>query len=154
MADLDSKECFYLETDPSVNCGFENVLSLFLTGASNFPKAECTVEDEFSRNTLLGTRPYLVAYVDKRFTTELVIRTMLPYVYVFPYEADKEKYPDNLGYGWMELNHSNFVDNLDHTIGNNGEEYVLGFAPLGMNSEHWSDSWLDKIAKAEDDDED
>lgn len=115
-----------------------DIINMFITGAEKFPVQECTVQSEDDPSIFDGTKPYLVVIFDRRFTDELTIKYMIPYICV-----DEDN--NSTGFGWTCMNRNDFCDNIYRSVhGSCYNEYVVGFLPVD-NAESISPDVLKRI---------
>lgn len=107
----------------------KNYLDVLKHMNTKFPIEECTLQDEDDCAVYESNEKYLCLIVDKRFDNELILKVMKPYIWVGKDSSDKQlkkDYKDFIGYGWIDVINSYFVDNFENPIKEYGD-YVIGF---------------------------
>ena len=109
---------------------------------TKFPLEECTIKDKNNLDIYESNEQYLCLIADKRFSNELVLKVMKPYIWVGKNSDDEQlrkDYKDFIGYGWMNIyNENDFVDNYENPI-KEYDDYVIGF--VKYNNENDESIW-------------
>lgn len=125
-----------------------NFIDILKNMQTKFPVEKCTEKDKKEKGIYNSNNKYLCLILDKRFTEDMTLKIMNPYIWIGD-ESKHKEFKGLTGWGWSNINKSNHIDNFENPVhGYIWDEFVVGFVPYDNGNE---DLKIWDLIKKEDD---
>lgn len=118
---------------------FRNFENFTYSSMDNFPKEECTIQNENETNVFDADAVYQVLYIDIRFPREKMITYAKPYICI-----DDET--GEVKFGWTSTHTSEIFGNVENSC-QFWDEFVIGFIPVDKEYQESDKEWFNTFKK-------